>query len=752
MAQEDNSALDKIQERGTLIWGADAEGGAPYIFPDPENPEEYIGFEVDLANAIANKLGVTAVHKQNGWDGLVPALERGDFDIAMNGIEITDERKDTILFSRPYYIYTEQLVVRKDDNSIKGINDLKGKKVGTLSGTVAQDILENLDGVDVRIYPTQVEPYTDLAFGRIDAVLLDLPIAAFYGKPNPELKYAGDPVGEGLYGIAIRQEDEELKAKIDEILAELLRSGELKQIYEKWGLWNEAQDKLYEQMKEETGYTNANLEKSQQAPISTNIIMVQENNSALDKIQERGTLIWGADAEGGAPYIFPDPENPEEYIGFEVDLANAIANKLGVTAVHKQNGWDGLVPALERGDFDIAMNGIEITDERKETILFSRPYYIYTEQLVVRKDDNSIKGINDLKGKKVGTLSGTVAQDILENLDGVDVRIYPTQVEPYTDLAFGRIDAVLLDLPIAAFYGKPNPELKYAGDPVGEGLYGIAIRQEDEELKAKIDEILAELLRSGELKQIYEKWGLWNEAQDKLYEEMQGENGYTNANLEKSQQAPISTFFPALLKGAALTIVISVVSMTLAVTLGLFISLIRLYGRAPFTSLATAYIEIYRGTPLLIQLYLLYYGLPNIGISLSPWLAAFIGLGMNYAAYEAEIYRAGISAIPKGQMEAALSLGMSRKLAIKRIILPQALRISLPGITNDFIALFKDSSLVSIIAMVELTKTYNILASSTLRYFELGLITALLYFGMSYPLSLLARRLENRLKGKKGVI
>ena len=482
--------------------------------------------------------------------------------------------------------------------------------------------------------------------------------------------------------------------------------------------------------------------------VSANISLAQENNSALDKIKERGTLIWGADAEGGAPYIFPDPENPEKYIGFEVDLADAIANKLGVKAVHKQNAWDGLVPALERGDFNIAMNGIEITDDRKETILFSRPYYVYVEQLVVRKEETKIQNLTDLKGKKVGTLSGTVAQDILQNFGGIDVRIYPGQVEPYTDLAIGRIDAVLLDLPIAAFYGKPNPKLKYAGEPMGEGLYGIAIRKEDAELKAKIDEILAELLRTGELRKIYEKWDLWNEAQDKLYEQMQVETGY--ANLEKSQKAPISSFFPSLLKGAVITIIVSVVSMALAVTLGLFITLVRLYGRAPFTYLATAYIEIYRGTPLLIQLYMLYYGLPNIGISLSPWVVAFVGLGMNYAAYEAEIYRAGISAIPKGQMEAALSLGMSRSLAIRRIILPQSLRISLPGITNDFIALFKDSSLVSIIAMVELTKTYNILAASSLRYFELGLITAIIYFGMSYPLSLLAKRLEKRLKRKTG--
>ncbi len=132
---------------------------------------------------------------------------------------------------------------------------------------------------------------------------------------------------------------------------------------------------------------------------------------------------------------------------------------------------------------------------------------------------------------------------------------------------------------------------------------------------------------------------------------------------------------------------------------------------------------------------------------MSPLLAAFIGLGMNYAAYESELYRAGINAVPKGQMEAALSLGMTQSLAIKRIIMPQTVRVALPGVANDFIALFKDSSLVSVIAMAELTKTYIILAATTLRFFELGLIVAFLYFVMSYPLSLLARKLEERLKG-----
>jgi polar amino acid transport system substrate-binding protein len=188
--------------------------------------------------------------------------------------------------------------------------------------------------------------------------------------------------------------------------------------------------------------------------------------------------------------------------------------------------------------------------------------------------------------------------------------------------------------------------------------------------------------------------------------------------------------------------------MALAILLGIFITLTRLYGTAPLSAVAASYVEIYRGTPLLIQLFILYYGLPNIGIVLSPLAAAIIGLGMNYAAYEAEVYRAGLEAVPKGQMEAALSLGMPRSVALRRVVFPQAFRVCLPAVTNDFIALFKDSSIVSVIAMVELTKTYGILAATTLRYFELGLIVAVLYFGMSYPLSILARKLERKLKGQ----
>ncbi len=470
-------------------------------------------------------------------------------------------------------------------------------------------------------------------------------------------------------------------------------------------------------------------------------------SSTINKIKNRGILLWGSDSEGGAPYVFPDPKDPSKLIGFELDIVEAIAKQLGVKAQLVQTAWDSLIPALERGDYDMAMNGLEIIPEREKRVMFSRPYYVYTLQLMVRKDDERIKDIHDLSGKKVGTLAGAVAHKILENIGGVDIRSY-SAAWPYEDLALGRLDAVFLDTPITIYYGKPDPRLKYAGPREGEGYYGIAIRKGDRELKLVIDAVIGNLIRTGELKRIHEKWGLWDGAQAKLFTFAPAPDAGQSFRLE-SADAPLHTFLPSLLKGAGITVFLSVVSMALAIVLGIVITLNRLYGTAPLKVVAASYIEIYRGTPLLIQLFILYYGLPNIGIVLSPLTAAIIGLGMNYAAYEAEVYRAGMEAVPRGQMEAALSLGMPRTLAFRRIIFPQAFRISLPAVTNDFIALFKDSSIVSVIAMVELTKTYGILAATTLRYFELGIIVAILYFGMSYPLSILARRLEKRLKGQR---
>src|SRR3990170_531989 len=128
------------------------------------------------------------------------------------------------------------------------------------------------------------------------------------------------------------------------------------------------------------------------------------HQNTLEKIKSTGVLTWGFDAEGGAPYVFHDPKNPSRLIGFEVELVAAIARELGVKVQHFQNAWDSILLSLQRGDFDIALNGIEITPDREQAIQFTRPYYAYTERIVIRDSDNRIHRLEDLHGKKGGDL------------------------------------------------------------------------------------------------------------------------------------------------------------------------------------------------------------------------------------------------------------------------------------------------------------------------------------------------------------
>src|SRR6185295_15066385 len=193
--------------------------------------------------------------------------------------------------------------------------------------------------------------------------------------------------------------------------------------------------------------------------------------------------------------------------------------------------------------------------------------------------------------------------------------------------------------------------------------------------------------------------------------------------------------------------ILSVLSFPLAIGAGLLIALGRLYGPRWLRPVLVSYVEFLRGTPLMLQLYFIFFFLPEIGIVVPAFWTAICGLAMNYSAYESEIYRAGLQAVPRGQMEAALSLGMSQRLALRRVVVPQAARIVIPPVVNDFIALFKDTSVCSVVTLVELTKRFSVLSQSTQATGELMILTALLYMLMSYPLSLLAARLERHLAG-----
>lgn len=482
-------------------------------------------------------------------------------------------------------------------------------------------------------------------------------------------------------------------------------------------------------------------------------------DDALTRVRAASELRWGADAQGGAPYVFQDPMDPNHLIGFEVDLAVALAAELGVRARPVQGQWDLLLDLLGRGDFDIALNGIEVADEKQRVATLTRPYYVAPERLTIRRDDATApRSLAMLRGRRVGTLPGSLAERSLQRA-GAEVRTYDGgQNEIYADLLLARTDAVLLDAPISLYYGEIEPALTAVAGDFGEVRYAIAVPLGETTLASALDAALARLAADGRLRAIYEHWGLWNAPTAALLGDPVVESRGVAEALEAWRTAvgkPPPFFerlrdryprtFRLFLRGALLTLALSFAAMALAVPLGVVLALSRKYGPAPLRWFATAYIEFVRGTPLLVQLIMLYFGLPELGLTLDPFVAGALALGLNYAAAEAENYRAGLESVPVGQLEASWSLGLSTAQALRWVIGPQAVRVAIPPATNDFIALLKDSSLVSLVTLTELTKTYLNLANAMRDHLGLGLLVALWYLAIGLPFAWLARRAEARL-------
>ncbi len=467
-------------------------------------------------------------------------------------------------------------------------------------------------------------------------------------------------------------------------------------------------------------------------------------------------LRWAADAQSGAPFVLHDPADQSKLTGFETDLMQALAVHLGRQPVFVQNDWDGLIPGLQRGLYDVVIDGIEITPEHRAAVEFSEPYYRTAEQIAVRRDATGLDSIEALRGHVVGTLKDTLSQRMLEKAGGISLRSYDDETNAYSDLVNGRLDAVMLDAPIALYYAVPDARLKLVGRPIGELSYGIAIARGHEALRQQIDDGLEAMRRDGELRRILARWNLWTPEMARFTGDASTERvaptawqHWLNATRPPAawhdRLARYASFLPLIGRAALMTLAVSICAMALAVAWGLALALARRYGRWPLRVLATGYVEVVRGTPLLIQILFIFYGLPSLGIRLDPFLAGIVALGLNYAAYEAENYRAGLQSVPHGQMEAALALNMTQAQAVRHVVIPQAFRFVVPVMTNDFISLLKDSSLVSVITLTELTQAYVQLSTTYYDYLGTGLLVGSAYLLLGLPFVRLARLAERRL-------
>ena len=476
--------------------------------------------------------------------------------------------------------------------------------------------------------------------------------------------------------------------------------------------------------------------------------VVSARAAELDEVIARGEFVWAADQEGGGPHVFLDPKDPGRLTGFEVELAGLIAAELGVQPRFQQGQWDRLPLLLGRAA-DCVINGIELIPERRRDYHCSRPYFAYSLQLLARRD-GPLDSFEKLAAHgpggrwRVGVLTGSAAEIVMRSRSDLEVEVigYDGTIDSLEQVQSGVLDAAVMDDCIFNFYADRFAGLRMVGRPFGGGLYTILTAKDTPRLSAAIDAALGRIIADGRLKALYDRWDLAGRQQvlalrDAAEIPMAGRRSIVQLARES---------LPLMLKAAGMTVLLSCAAFPLAILIGLGVAIGRLHGPVWLKPLLAGYVEVLRGTPLMLQLYAIFFLLPKIGLALPALVAAVAGLALNYSAYESEIYRAGLKAVPLGQFEAALSLGMTKWQALRHVIVPQAVRLVMPPVTNDFIALFKDTSVCSVITVIELTKRYSVLALSTGRIVELAIVTALLYLAMSWPLSLVSRWFEGRLE------
>lgn len=484
--------------------------------------------------------------------------------------------------------------------------------------------------------------------------------------------------------------------------------------------------------------------------------------ASLERVRTRGEIVIATDAS----------YRPFEYIekgrlqGFDIDLGNEIGKEIGVRIRWEPMEWAGIFGALEARKVDLIMSGVTITDERKETYGFSRPYFLSGQTIARRRGDTRIGNANDLKGKTVSVQVSTTGQTAVERLGVPSDRII--KLDQLDDALFDvrnrRSDAAVADLPaLQSILRQRFPELEIVGGIFVEENVGIVARKTETDLIGAINDALDRILADGRYASLYAKWmpepltPQTIAALDRIKDQgtpvsVTTSPGGTAPLAATPETAPPGSAFtirwdllreslPYLLGGARMTLYVTALTLLLGAPAGLLVALARLSSFAPLRLVATVYVEVVRGTPLLLQIYVIYFIMPALGLNLPALPAAVVALSLNAAAYISEIFRAGIQSIDAGQMEAARALGMDYRGAMRWVILPQTVRRVLPPLTNEAVALLKDSSLISIVGLSELMRRSKDLVA-TVPPTSVYLAVALLYLLMTLPLTALVRRLE----------
>ena len=460
------------------------------------------------------------------------------------------------------------------------------------------------------------------------------------------------------------------------------------------------------------------------------------SDSSLEEIKEKGVLVIGTSADF-PPYEFHATiDGKDTIVGMDIEIAKKIAEDIGVELEIKDMQFDSLIPALETNNIDMILAGMSATKERQVSVDFSEPYYFATQNIVIRAEDEELYASKkDFSGKVIGAQMGSLQETLAKSeMKDSELITLGQTTELLLSLKTGKLDAVVMEGPNAlAFTGNDESLITFEGGFEGGETDGtaIAMRKGADTLVAAVNESLAEIKEQDLIPGYLAETG--------KHLETAPAEGETEA--EKGSMLDYWSYF---LEGTGNTIFISVVSVLFGSLIGGLLALIRIGDNKFLRFLATAYVEFVRGTPMLIQVMFIYFAVGYL-INIPALLAGIIAVSLNSGAYVCEIIRSGLASVPKGQIEAARSLGMSKKTAMRHIIFPQALKNIWPALGSEFVTIIKESSIVSVIGVSELIFQTRVVTSVSYRGIAPLAVSMVIYFILTFSLTKLLNYYEGKM-------
>lgn len=691
---------------------------APFEFKDSD--QVYKGIDVDIIQEVAKRAGWDYKMTFPGFDAAVNAVQSGQADALMAGTTVTEARKKVFTFSDTYYD-TSIVIYTKKGTKISKYSQLKGKTVGVKNGTAAQSFLEDNKkkyGYTIKTFDTSDLMNNSLDSGSIDAAMDDEPVVKYAISQGKDyaINMDGESVGSFAFGVKKGSKYEYLIEEFNTALAAMKSDGTYDQIMNKW-LGSDAT---------ETSASATGDASAKATPKKTTYKIVSDSSFA--------------------PFEYQNSSN--KYTGFDMELIKAIAKQQGFNITISNPGFDAALNAVQSGQADGVIAGMTITDARKDIFTFSDPYYTSNIILAVKKG-SSIKSYENLKGKTVGAKNGTASYTWLEenaNKYGFEVRAFDEASSMYDSLNAGSIDALMDDEAVLAYAIKQgrNFETPIKGEASGD--VGFAVKKgTNAELIEMFNNGLAALKKNGQYDKLVKKYLTTTDSSSS--------SSSTSSTVdETSVWGLLKNNYKQLLQGLWTTISLTLISFAIAMVIGIFFGMLSVAPNSILRAIAAIFVDVVRGIPLMIVAAFIFWGIPNLIEQLtghqSPindFVAATIALSLNAGAYIAEIVRGGIEAVPKGQMEASRSLGISYGKTMRKVILPQAVRLMLPNFINQFVISLKDTTIVSAIGLVELFQTGKIIIARNYQSFRMYAILAVIYLVMITLLTRLAKRLEKRL-------